>query len=191
MGKKKRKHLQQYRRKLILCILISLLADLVFILLQMKFYQSCIPLEEQQKREFSGVVEDAFVRKIRYSRILNVTIDGRNYKIHWKGGGDSADEYASYLRRERPFVTVTNYQPPPFLGLFEEKGTNVAISDTKYSHNFTEKNASLIRKNYSAFIGLFLFFGVPLLSAELLLSAYYGGQYRIQKRNKSHSKSTK
>lgn len=191
LSPKQRKELKRCRRKLCLCIVISLLATLFFVYFFMQAYHDVLPLAGRKLRTVSGYVEDVEVfRGMRGKRILYIQIDGREYSMRWFGGREKIEEYADYLRSERPYVTITNLQQKPFLGVIESRGKNVSISDPKYTYDFTERMEQFLARERSACICLVVVMGSILLAIELLFLLIYGSDYRDMKRLKKRRRAS-
>ena len=191
LSPKQKKELKRCRRKLCLCIVISLLADLFFVYFFMQAYHDNLPLEGRKARTVSGYVEDVeIVRGRRSKRFLFIQIEGREYSMKWFGGREKIEEYADYLRSERPYVSITNLQQKPFLGVIESSGKNVSISDPKYTYDFTERMERFMTRERMACIGLVVVLGSISLAIELLFLLIYGSDYRDMKRLKKRRRAS-
>ena len=191
LSPKQKKELKRCRRKLCLCIVISLLADLFFVYFFMQAYHDNLPLEGRKARTVSGYVEDVeIVRGRRSKRFLFIQIEGREYSMKWFGGREKIEEYADYLRSERPYVSITNLQQKPFLGVIESSGKNVSISDPKYTYDFTERMERFMTRERMACICLVVVLGSISLAIELLFLLIYGSDYRDMKRLKKRRRAS-
>lgn len=191
LSPKQKKELKRCRRKLCLCIVISLLADLFFVYFFMQAYHAELPLAGRKLRTVSGYVEDVeIVRGTRSRRSLSIQIDGREYSMKWFGGREKIEEYADYLRSERPYVTITNLQQKPFLGVIESSGRNVSISDPKYTYDFTELMEKEMAVDRRACICCVVILGIILLAFELLFLLIYGRDYQNMKRLKKRRRAS-
>ena len=191
LSPKQKKELKRCRRKLCLCIVISLLADLFFVYFFMQAYHAELPLEGRKARTVSGYVEDVeIVRGRRSKRFLFIQIEGREYSMKWFGGREKIEEYADYLRSERPYVSITNLQQKPFLGVIESSGKNVSISDPKYTYDFTERMERFMTRERMACICLVVVLGSISLAIELLFLLIYGSDYRDMKRLKKRRRAS-
>ena len=190
LSPKQRKELKRCRKKLCLCIVISLLADLFFVYFFMQAYHDELPLAGRKARTVSGYVENVeIVRGLRGSRSLSIQIDGQDYSINWFGRA-KIEEYADYLRSERPYVTITNLQQKPFLGVIESSGRDVSISDPKYTYDFTELMEKEMAVDRRACICCAVILGIILLAIELLFLLIYGSNYRNMKRLKKRRRAS-
>lgn len=191
LSPKQKKELKRCRRKLCLCIVISLLADLFFVYFFMQAYHAELPLEGRKARTVSGYVEDVeIVRGRRSKRFLFIQIEGREYSMKWFGGREKIEEYADYLRSERPYVSITNLQQKPFLGVIESSGRNVSISDPKYTYDFTERMEQFMARERMACICLVVVLGSISLALELLFLLIYVSNYRDMKRLKKRRRAS-
>lgn len=191
LSPKQKKELKRYRKKLCLCIVISLLADLFFVYFFMQAYHAELPLAGRKLRTVSGYVENVeIVHGLRGRRSLSIQIEGREYSMKWFGGREKIEEYADYLRSERPYVSITNLQQKPFLGVIESSGKNVSISDPKYTYDFTERMEQFLTRERSACICLVVVLGSISLAIELLFLLIYGSDYRDMKRLKKRRRAS-
>lgn len=182
LSPKQRKELKRCRKNLCLCIVISLLADLFFVYFFMQAYHDNLPLEGRKARTVSGYVEEVeILHGLRRRRSLSIQIEGREYSMKWFGGREKIEEYADYLRSERPYVTITNLQQKPFLGVIESRGDNVSISDSKYTYDSTERLERNMARDRSGCICLVVVMGSILLAIEMLFLLIYVGDYRDMK----------
>lgn len=191
LSPKQKKELKRCRKKLCLCIVISLLANLFFVYFFMQAYHDNLPLEGRKLRTVSGYVEDVVLVCLSRRRdTITVQIDGQAYTVRWFGGEEKGEKYADYLLSERPYVTITNLQQKPFLGVIESSGKNVSISDSKYTYDITERLERNMARERSACICLVVVMGSILLAIELLFLLIYVSDYRDMKRLKKRRRAS-
>ena len=189
LSKKQKKRMKHLRNRMWKLVVICLLINLFMVVFFLNGIYANIPLSQRQVTTISGDVEYAYARDpVHRQNSLVVKINDQTYTLLWWGDFEELERYSDYLSTTKPYATIMRMTQPPIFGKVEGNGDTVAISDDRFSFDFSEEIDTKMHRQKRICIIIGVIVGLIALPLQVLyIDVSCGGEFRELKRLKKKS----